>query len=172
MTTASAVMPAVPLHCDNRDMREPGNGETEPAEAMTARVRASFERQAMMATLGVRLGAVARGRVELVLAHDDKFTQQHGFMHAGAVSAVLDSACGYAAFSVMPPDAAVLTAAFTINLLAPAAGSEFVMTGEVVRAGRTLVVCHGTATADGATAPFAVMQATLSAVYNRPGISQ
>jgi uncharacterized protein (TIGR00369 family) len=137
---------------------------------MAARVRASFERQAMMATLGVRLSAVERGRAELIVDHDDRFTQQHGFMHAGAVAAVLDSACGYAAFTVMPPDAAVLTAAYTINLLAPAAGRRFVMTGEVVRAGRTLVVCRGEASADGATTPFAIMQATLSAVYDRPGI--
>ncbi|HMD95046.1 MAG TPA: PaaI family thioesterase [Trebonia sp.] len=86
-------------------MRESGSGgpEAESAEAMAARVRASFERQAMMATLGARLTAVERGRVELVVDHDDRFTQQHGFMHAGAVAAVLDSACGYAAFSVMPP---------------------------------------------------------------------
>ena len=156
-------------------MREPGKGrpgpEAEPAEAMEARVRASFGRQAMMATLGVRLAAVGRGRAELVVDHDERFTQQHGFLHAGAVAAVLDSACGYAAFSVMPPDAAVLTAAYTLNLLAPAAGQRFVMTGEVVRAGRTLVVCRGEAVADGATIPFAVMQATLSAVYDRPGIA-
>jgi uncharacterized protein (TIGR00369 family) len=138
---------------------------------MAARIRASFERQAMMATLGARLTAVERGRVELVMDHDDKFTQQHGFLHAGAVAAVLDSACGYAAFSVMPPDAAVLTAAYTVNLLAPAAGRRFVMTGEVVRAGRTLVVCRGEAVADGAVTPFAVMQSTLTAVYSRPGIT-
>jgi uncharacterized protein (TIGR00369 family) len=138
---------------------------------MMARVRASFERQAMMATLGVDLSGVAAGRVELVVKHDDRFTQQHGFMHAGAVAAVLDSACGYAAFTVMPPDAAVLTVSYTINLLAPAAGERFVMTGEVIRAGRTLVVCRGEAVADGAATPFAVMQATLTAVYNRPGIA-
>jgi len=78
---------------------------------MAARVRASFERQSMMTTLGVRLAVVERGRVELIVDHDDRFTQQHGFLHAGAVTAVLDTACGYAAFSVMPPDAAVLTAA-------------------------------------------------------------
>jgi uncharacterized protein (TIGR00369 family) len=148
-----------------------GQAAAEPAEAMRARVRGSFERQAMMATLGVRLAAVERGRVELVLDYDDRFTQQHGFMHAGAVAAVLDSACGYAAFSVMPPEAAVLTAAYSINLLAPAAGRRFVMTAQVVRAGRTLVVCRGEASADGAAVPFAVMQATLSAVYDRPGIS-
>jgi uncharacterized protein (TIGR00369 family) len=138
---------------------------------MAARVRASFGRQAMMATLGVRLAAVERGRVELIVDHDNRFTQQHGFLHAGAVASVLDSACGYAAFTVMAPEAAVLTAAYTINLLAPAAGRRFVMTGEVVRAGRTLVVCRGEATADGAVTPFAVMQATLSAVYDRPGVT-
>jgi uncharacterized protein (TIGR00369 family) len=144
---------------------------SESAEAMRARVRASFERQAMMATLGVELAAVEPGRVELVVGHDDRFTQQHGFLHAGAIAAVLDSACGYAAFSVMPPDAAVLTATYTINLLAPAAGQRFSMTGAVVRAGRTLVVCRGEAFGDGAATPFAIMQATLTALYGRPGIS-
>jgi uncharacterized protein (TIGR00369 family) len=137
---------------------------------MRARVRASFERQAMMATLGAELLSVEPGRVELAIPHDERFTQQHGFLHAGAVAAVLDSACGYAAFSVMPPEEAVLTAAYSINLLAPAAGERFVMTGTVVRAGRTLVVCRGEAVTAGAAVPFAVMQATLTAVYDRPGI--
>lgn len=137
---------------------------------MRARVRASFVRQAMMATLGAELGSVERGRVELAIRHDARFTQQHGFLHAGAVAAMLDSACGYAAFTVMPPEAGVLTAAYSINLLAPAAGERFVMTGTVVRAGRTLVVCRGEAVADGAAVPFAVMQATLTALYDRPGI--
>jgi uncharacterized protein (TIGR00369 family) len=145
--------------------------KAEPAEAMVARVRASLEQQGMMATLGVELIAIERGRVEMALAHDDRFTQQHGFLHAGAVAAVLDSACGYAAFSVMPQDASVLTVAYTINLLAPAAGQRFTMTGQVVRAGRTLVVCRGEAFADGAERPFAAMQATMTALYGRPGIS-
>ena len=138
---------------------------------MAARVRSSFERQAMMGTLGVRMSAVERGRVELAVDHDERFTQQHGFLHGGAVAAVLDSACGYAAFSVMPPDAAVLTATYTINLLAPAAGQRFTVTGQVVRAGRTLVVCRGEAFADGTDRPFAAMQATMTALYDRPGIS-
>jgi len=138
---------------------------------MRARVQASFDRQAMMATLGAELVSVEPGRVELALPHDARFTQQHGFVHAGAVAAVLDSACGYAAFSVMPPDAAVLTASYTINLLAPAAGERFTITGEVVRAGRTLVVCRGEAFADGDKRPFAVMQATMTAVFGHPGIT-
>ena len=145
--------------------------ETESAADMAARVRASFGRQAMMATLGVELLAVERGRVELAMEHDDRFTQQHGFLHGGAVTALLDTACGYAAFSTMPPHAAVLTVSFTTNLMAPAAGRRFLVTGEVVRAGRTLVVCHAHAVADGGTKPFAVMQATLTAVYDRPGIA-
>jgi uncharacterized protein (TIGR00369 family) len=142
----------------------------ESAEAVRARVRASLERQGMMATLGVELIAVEPGRVELALRHDDRFTQQHGFLHAGAVAAVLDSACGYAAYGVMRPDASVLTATYTINLLAPAAGQRFTMTGRVVRAGRTLVVCRGEAFTDSATVPFAVMQATMTALYDRPGL--
>ena len=98
-------------------------------------------------------------------------TLNAAYPHAGAVASVLDTACGYAAFSVMPPDAAVLTASYTINLLAPAAGEQFTITGEVVRAGRTLVVCRGEAFADGDKRPFAVMQATMTAVFGRPGIS-
>ena len=105
------------------------------------------------------------------LRHDDRFTQQHGFLHAGAVASVMDTACGFAAFSVMSPDAAVLTASYTINLMAPAAGERFTITGEVVRAGRTLVVCRGEAFADGGKRPFAVMQATMTAVYGKAGIS-
>lgn len=144
---------------------------TESTEETLARVRASFDRQGMMSTLGVEVTAVEPGRVEMSLRHDERFTQQHGFLHAGAVASVLDTACGYAAYSVMPPEAAVLTATYTINLLAPAAGEWFTITGEVVRAGRTLVVCRGEAFADGSQRPLAVMQATMTAVFGRPGIS-
>ena len=146
--------------------------DAEPAEAMAARVRNSLKRQGMMATLGVELTAIERGRVEMTLRYDERFTQQHGVMHAGAVASVLDSACGYAAYSVMPPEAEVLTVTYTINLLAPAAGQRFAVTGQVVRAGRTLVVCRGEAFTDGAERPFAAMQATMTALYGRPGISR
>jgi uncharacterized protein (TIGR00369 family) len=141
-----------------------------PAD-MLARVRASFDRQGVMTTLGVEVTAVERGKVWMSLGHDERLTQQHGFMHAGAVTSVLDTACGFAAFSVMPPEAAVLTVSFTVNLMAPAAGQEFTITGEVVRAGRTLVVCRGEAFADGSDRPFAAMQATMTAVYGKAGIS-
>ncbi len=109
--------------------------QPEPGEAMVARVRASLERQGMMATLGVELVSVERGRVQMALRHDDRFTQQHGFLHAGAVASVLDSACGYAAYSVMPPEASVLTVTYTVNLLAPAAGQRFTMTALYDRPG-------------------------------------
>ena len=98
---------------------------------MRARVQASFDRQAMMATLGAELVSVEPGRAELALRHDARFTQQHSFMHAGAVAAVLDSACGYAAFSLMPADAAVLTVEFKTNLLAPAKGERFLFRASV-----------------------------------------
>jgi uncharacterized protein (TIGR00369 family) len=142
----------------------------EPAEAMEKRVRDSLGRQGLMATLGVELAAIERGRVDLALRYDERFTQQHGFLHAGAIASVLDSACGYAAYSVMPPEAEVLTVTYTINLLAPAAGERFAVTGQVVRAGRTLVVCRGEAFADGADRPFAAMQATMTALYDRSGL--
>jgi len=143
----------------------------EPLADMLARVQDSFDRQGMMTTLGVEVTAVERGKVWMSLGHDQRLTQQHGFMHAGAVTSVLDTACGYAAFSVMPPEAAVLTVSFTVNLMAPAAGQRFTITGEVIRAGRTLVVCRGEAFADGSDRPLAVMQATMTAVYGRTGIS-
>jgi uncharacterized protein (TIGR00369 family) len=143
----------------------------EANEDMLARVRASFDRQGMMTTLGVEVTAVERGKVVMSLGHDERLTQQHGFLHAGAVTSVLDTACGYAAFSVMPSEAAVLTVSFTVNLMAPAAGERFTITGEVVRAGRTLVVCRGEAFADASQRPFAVMQATMTAIYGKAGIS-
>ena len=143
----------------------------EPDKTMVSRVRESLERQGLMATLGVELVAIERGRVEMALRYDERFTQQHGFLHAGAVAAVLDSACGYAAYSMMPPEASVLTVSYTVNLMAPAAGLQFTMTGQVVRAGRTLLVCRGEAFADGADRPFAAMQATMTALYDRPGVS-
>jgi len=136
-----------------------------------ARIRASFDRQGMMTTLGVDVVNVEPGRVELLLHYDDRFTQHHGFLHAGAVASVLDTACGYAAYTVLPPEAAALTATYTVNLLAPAAGQRFMITGEVVRAGRTLVVCRAEAFADGDQRPLAVMQATMSVLHNRPDVS-
>jgi uncharacterized protein (TIGR00369 family) len=115
----------------------------------------------MMKTLGVELLSLEPGHVELGFDHAEKITQQHGYVHAGAVASVLDSACGYAAFSLMPPEAAVLTAEFKVNLLRPAKGDRYLVEGHVVKSGRTLTVCQASARVDGEPDEIAIMTATL-----------
>ena len=105
------------------------------------RVRQSFFKQPFMSTLGAELTAVGEGMVEIRLPFSPSLTQQDGYLHAGAVTAVLDSACGYAALSVAPADHEVLTVEFKVNLLAPAAGKVFIAKAQVKRAGRKLTVC-------------------------------
>jgi uncharacterized protein (TIGR00369 family) len=117
-------------------------------DAIVARVRASFARQRAMATLGAELADVVAGRVAIALPIEPRLSQQDGFLHAGVVVAALDSACGYAALTLMPDDAEVLTVELKVNLLAPAGGDSIVAEGEVVRAGRTLTVCRGEAHAE------------------------
>src|ERR1700761_4942429 len=102
------------------------------------RVRASFPRQQVMATLGIEIAHLEPGEVHLTMPPNRAYTQQHGFMHAGIITTALDSACGYAAFSLMPADAAVLTVEFKTNLLAPAKGERFIFRAHVVKPGRTL----------------------------------
>jgi uncharacterized protein (TIGR00369 family) len=109
------------------------------------RTRESFARQPAMATLGVSLEEVDVGRVVLAMAHRAELTQQHGFVHAGMVATALDSACGYAAFTLMPVEAGVLTIEFKINLLAPARGPLLRFEGVVKKAGRTISVVDGQA---------------------------
>ena len=111
------------------------------------RVRASFARQRFMATIGARLAGVAAGEVDIELDVRDDLVQQHGFLHAGVLAAAADSACGYAALSLMPAGTAVLSVEFKINLLAPAAGDRIVARGRVIRAGKTVTVCWGDVTA-------------------------
>ena len=107
------------------------------------RVRASFARQRAMETIGATLVRVEPGVVEITLPYRAELTQQHGFLHAGMVATILDSACGYAAFSLMLPDVAVLTVEYKINLLRPAQGDSFAARARVVRAGQTITVCTG-----------------------------
>jgi uncharacterized protein (TIGR00369 family) len=142
----------------------------EPADSAYAdRVRASFGRQAAMATIGAVLVEVEPGRVVIELPWQQALTQQHGFLHAGMVATALDSACGYAGFTLMQPDAAVLTIEFKINLLAPAQGQRFRMEGLVIKPGRTITVTEGRAYAidDGREKLVATMGATLMAVAGR-----
>ncbi len=133
------------------------------------RVRESFAQQQAMHTLGARLEHIAPGAVDIGLDWAEALTQQHGFLHAGMVSAALDSACGYAAFTLMVPDAEVLTIEFKINLLAPARGERFRMEGRVIKPGRTITVAEGRAyaLADGQEKLVATMGCTLMAVTGR-----
>ena len=142
--------------------------------AYEQRTRDSFARQNAMLTLGATLESVAPGRVTIAMAHRDSLTQQHGFIHAGMLAAALDSACGYAAFSLMPADAAVLTIEFKINLLAPARGPRFRFEGVVVKPGRTISVVEGRALqfeADGSGEKLiATMSATVMTVRGREAL--
>jgi uncharacterized protein (TIGR00369 family) len=136
------------------------------------RVRESFSRQSIMATIGASVHSVRRGEVEIVLPFADHILQQHGFIHAGAVATIADSACGYAALSVMPADAAVLTTEFKINLLSPAKGERLRAVGRVVRAGKKLVITMGEVFADegGASKQVALITATMMVVDPGTGL--
>lgn len=141
-------------------------------EPLHARIAASFARQSFMAHLGAALARVERGMVEVSLRREEGLLQQHGFVHAGVITSILDSACGYAALTVMDEDAAVLSVEFKVNLLAPAAGAAFLARGSVLKAGRTIVVCRGDAFALDPDGPrlIAAMQATMMAVRDRDGL--
>jgi uncharacterized protein (TIGR00369 family) len=106
------------------------------------RVRLSFGEQRAMSTIGASLGTVGPGTVDVVLPFRDDLTQQDGFVHAGIVAAVADTACGYAAHTLMPAAARVLSIEFKLNLLAPAVGERLEARARVIRAGRTVTVCQ------------------------------
>jgi uncharacterized protein (TIGR00369 family) len=137
------------------------------------RIRDGIGRQTLLTTLGISIVELAIGRVVLDLPYRADLCQQNGYVHAGAITTLADSACGYAAASLMPEDRDVLTVEFKVNLLAPARGDRFRATGEVMRAGRTLTVCSAEVIAwadDGDGSPeaslvrVALMQATMMAV--------
>ena len=107
-----------------------------------ARIRASFERQGLMRHLGAHLGRIGPGRVHIVLPNRPEVDQQNGYIHAGATSAIADSAGGYAAFTLFPENTAVLTVEYKMNFLAPVAGDHIEAVGIVLKAGRTLTVCQ------------------------------
>ena len=126
-----------------------------------------------MRTIGARLESIAPGAVEISLRPDPAISQQHGFVHAGAVTAIADSAAGYAALTLMPAGTGVLSTEFKINLLAPAVGDRIVARGRVVKAGRTLTVAQTEvfAVSDGTEKLIALLTATMMAVEDRDGIS-
>ena len=138
------------------------------------RTRESFARQPAMATIGIAIDEVEAGRVVLSMPYRAELTQQHGFQHAGIVATGLDTACGYAAFTLMPADAGVLTIEFKVNLLAPARGPRLTFEGTVTKPGRTISVVDGRAwesAAEGAERKLvATMTATLMTITGRADV--
>ncbi len=145
---------------------KPRDGEYE------TRVRQSFDRQMVMKTLKASMDKVSPGKVELRFPYQPGLTQQHGFIHAGIISTVLDSACGYAAYSLMPKEAGVLTIEFKVNLLAPAKGDWFSAEGCVKKAGKNIIVTDGEmfAHVNGSSKLVAAMLGTMMTVYARDDV--
>ena len=149
-------------------------GQVRPADSQFAdRVRESFGRQQVMTTIGAKLTHVAPGEIDIWLPYDRTLTQQHGFMHGGIVATIADSACGYAAYSLMPAGQAVLSIEFKINLLAPAQGEAFVARSRVVRAGRTITVCQADVMAiqNGVESRIATLVATIMGLRGRKDLN-
>jgi uncharacterized protein (TIGR00369 family) len=145
----------------------------EPADpTWDTRVRASFARQRMMETIGAVLERVAPGEVDIRLPVRDPITQHHGFVHAGAVTTIVDTACGYAALTLMPPGTGVLSIEFKVNLMSPARGESIVARGRVVKPGRNVTFCHGEVFAleGGREKLVATMAATMMTVQGRPDV--
>lgn len=107
------------------------------------RVAESYAKQKAMANIGAVLVEIGPGTATIELPFQPELTQQNGFIHAGIVTMIVDTACGYAAFSLMPPTAAVLTVEYKVNFVSPAVGEKFIARGRVLKPGRTLMVCQG-----------------------------
>src|SRR5689334_21290287 len=108
--------------------------------SFAAEVTDSFKKQAVMSAIGAELVSITPGIIQISLPYRSDLTQQNGYLHAGVITAIADSACGYAAYSLMPPSSAVLSVEFKVNLLRPAKGEEFLAIAEVLKPGRTLTV--------------------------------
>ncbi|MBI4274864.1 MAG: PaaI family thioesterase [Rhizobiales bacterium] len=136
------------------------------------RIRDSFSRQQALTLIGASLVAVREGEIEVALPYRPEVTQQHGFVHGGVVGMIADVACGYAALSLMPEGAAVLTAEYKINLMAPAKGERLVAIGRVVRRGRKLMVCLGEVFAEegGKRKQVALMTASMMVLDAESGL--
>jgi uncharacterized protein (TIGR00369 family) len=140
---------------------------TPPNPAYAERVRDSFARQAAMRLIGATMTAVGPGTVTIELPVRDDLTQQHKFVHGGIVGMIADSAGGYAAFTLMPADASVLTVEYKINMLAPAAGETLIARGTVIKPGRTLSIARADVVAmtGGKERLVATMQQTLMVMH-------
>ncbi len=144
-----------------------------PPADFRERITSSFQRQAAMRLIGAQLTRIEHGTVEIELPFDEKLTQQHGFLHAGIISAALDSACGYAAYSVIDPDASILTIEFKVNLMSPGRGDWFLFRGEVTKPGSNIIVADGRgyAIGDGPAKLIASMTGTMMVVRGREDVA-
>ena len=136
---------------------------TPPDSNYMTRIRDNFYKQTAMQTIGATLGEIHPGEVHVELPYSDHIVQQDGFLHAGIVTTIVDSACGYAAFTLMPANSRVLSIEFKVNLMSPAIGERFVAIGKVIKPGRTITVCSGEVFAyqGGQSKLVALMQATM-----------
>ena len=134
-----------------------------PDPEFESRIRSSFALQQLMTSIGARIIKVVPGEVQIELPYNSAWTQQNGFIHAGIITSVVDSACGYAAYTLMPANSGVLTVEYKVNFLSPAKGEKFVGVGKVIKPGRTLTVCSGEVVAieKGEEKLIATMQATM-----------
>ncbi|MBS3969458.1 MAG: PaaI family thioesterase [Clostridia bacterium] len=138
-------------------------------ENFVNRISASFKKQGVMQAIGGQLVKVEPGEVHIELPFSEKLTQQHGYIHAGILTTVVDSACGYAAWTLMDPEAEVLTIEYKVNFLLPAKGKDFLAVGHVVKPGRTITVCTGEVLVKNGSEykTVAIMQATMMAISNK-----
>lgn len=138
-----------------------------------AKVRRNFGLQTAMQTIGAVMGKVRPGEVEIDMPYRADLAQQHGYIHGGIVAAIVDSACGYAAFSLSAPDTEILTVEYKVNFIAPAKGDRLLARGEVVRPGATVTVCKGDVLAynGGEKKLVATMLTTMMLLTNRPDLA-
>jgi uncharacterized protein (TIGR00369 family) len=157
------------MHDAVNTMDQSGPAFEAPDPAFAARVRASFERQRIMALIGAELSRIEPGLCEITLPFKDELCQQHGFFHGGVVGTIADSAGGYAGFSLMPKDASVLTVEYKLNLVAPADGDRLTARGRVIKPGRTLVISRADVTVhkNGRETLCATLLQTLMTMHGR-----
>jgi len=139
------------------------------APEVEERVRESFARQKLIITLSGEISHIGPGELHITAPFDKRFTQQDGFLHAGIVTTLIDSACGYAAYTLMPADSRVLSVEFKVNFLSPAVGEKFRAEGRVVKSGKTISVCEGKffVLQDEGEKLVAMMQATMICIHDK-----
>jgi uncharacterized protein (TIGR00369 family) len=148
----------------NMTVTDPGN--------FHARIRRSFQNQSAMGMLGAELTSIAQGMVEIELPFDEKLTQQHGFLHSGVISAALETACTYSAYTVIAPEVSILTIEFKVNLMSPGRGDRFLFRGEITKPGSTIIVADGRgyAIGDGPAKLIASMTSSMMVIRNREDV--